>query len=582
MRSSYEMATGQRPFEGKSPSEVIEQIVHSAPKAIGRLNYEVPPELERIIRKCLEKDPGSRYQAAREIVIDLRTLKRDSSPGMTRPVQRPARRRATVAAIGTLLVAAALLAAAWHLRSRGHGGPAIDSIAVLPFANGSNDPQAEYLSDGITESIINSLSQLPQLKVMSRSTVFRFKGSGADAQNIGRQLNVRAVVSGRVSQMADRLVVAAELVNTADGAQLWGERYSRPMSDILTIQEEISREISEKLRIRLSGAEQQRLTRRHTEDPEAYQLYLKGRYYWNKRTASNLERAIASFHQAIEKDPRYALAYAGLADSYALLPEYAGARAEESMLKARAAAQKALELDESMAEAHATLALVEAHFFNHAASEAEIKRAIELKPNYATAYQWYSLHLRRFQRLDEALETILKARELDPLSPIINLNVGLEYYTRGEHAQAIREYESLLSLDPGFAWARTYLGRVLVSVGRCDEALEHLRAGADGTERAGEAVGWLAYGEARCGNVSAARQLLVELLDYFRQGRGAGLELAAVHVAFGDHEHALTQLEEGHAKRDPSLVDLPAEPELAPLRPHPRYRELVRRMGLPP
>lgn len=577
----YEMATGQRPFAGRSPSEIIEQIVHAAPKAIGRLNYDVPPELERIIRKCLEKDPASRYQSAREIVVDLRTLKRDSSPGVIRPERRSSRFRAAILAVTALLVTAAVVAAVWHFRDRTDSRPTIDSIAVLPFANSSKDPQNEYLSDGLTESIINSLSQLPELKVMSRSTVFRFKASDADAQNVGRQLNVRAVVSGRVSQIGDRLIVAAELVNTADGAQLWGEQYSRHMSDILAIQEEISREISEKLRIHLSGPEQQRMTRRPTDDPEAYQLYLKGRYYWNQRTASSLQRAVTLFRQAIEKDPRYALAYVALAESYVVLPEYAGAPAHESMLQARAAAQQALDLDPSVAEAHATLSLVESHLWNHAAAEAQMKRAFELKPNYATAYHWYSLHLRRLHRLDEALEAIMTARELDPLSPIINLAVGVQHYTRGDYAQAIREYDSVLSLAPDFAWARTYVGRVHVTAGRCREGLEHLRAGADRAERAREALGWLAYGEARCSNRSDAERIAAELEQRFNAGRGSAMSLAVSFVGLGDLNAALDTLEKGYAARDGSLIDIPAEPEFEPLRGDPRYRDLMRRIGLP-
>jgi serine/threonine-protein kinase len=574
----YEMATGQRAFHGNSSTEIIEAIVHSQPRAIAQLNYDVPPELDRVIRKCLEKNPESRYQWAREIVVDLKNLKRDSSAEHPPGSATPKWRLGTIAGAATGLLA--LFVIAWyvvHHRASSSTVLPVDSLAVLPFVNTSNDPKNEYLSDGITESIINSISQLPQLKVLSRNSVFRFKGRNVDAQDVGRQLKVRAVVSGRVLQLGDRLTVGAELLDVGDGRQLWGEQYNRKIADIFGIQEEISRDISEKLRIKLSGDQQQRLTKRYTNDPEAYALYLKGRYYWNKRTASGLQRAIEFFQQAIDRDPNYALAYVGLADAYAILPEYSDAPPPDANTRARAAAQKALQIDDSLAEAHASLGAVEQNDWNLSAAGRQFQRAIDLKPNYATARHWSSLNHRRLKELDAALEEIRKAQQLDPLSPIINLNVGLEHWTRGEDEQAIRAYKATLELDPHFGYCYSYLGRVYTLRGQCNEALQLLRKGDDLTEHGSEPVAFLGYGLARCGDRNGALKLAAEL----ERRKASGVYRAILYVGLGDFEKTFEQLEAAYKQRDGSLMDLSCEPEFKPIRADPRYLDLTRRLRLP-
>ncbi|MDQ3258612.1 MAG: serine/threonine-protein kinase, partial [Acidobacteriota bacterium] len=403
----YEMATGRQPFCGANAVETIERITHAQPEAISRFNYDIPAELERIIRKCLEKDRERRYQSARELLIDLRNLQRDSSSVQTVTTERAAPQRHSNWRPVTFAVLAAVILAVVSVGVyllAGRSSKAIDSVAVLPFVNVGADPDTEYLSDGITESIINSLSRLPTLKVMARGTVFRYKGREADAQKVGRELGVGAVLTGRIVQRGDTLIVQADLVNVADGSQLWGERFNRKPTDILAVQEEISQDIANSLRGRLSGAEQQQLVKRYTEDVEAYQLYLKGRYFLeSRRTTTGILRGIDYFQQAIEKDPAYALAYAGLADSYFTLPITSDIPPKEAFPKAKAAAARALEIDGTLAEARTSMGMIKFWYdWDWAGSEGEFKRAIELNPNYSAAHRFYGHLLSNIGRHPEA------------------------------------------------------------------------------------------------------------------------------------------------------------------------------------
>ncbi len=573
----YEMATGRRPFLGRSSTELAEQICHEQPEAIARLNYEIPDELDRIIRKCMEKDPGSRYQSAREVAVDLKNFRRDRSTE-SRLDAPSSRRRRLILRIAAAVVLLAAGVAAWlvlHARTtRGTAFP-VDSLAVLPFAN--SHPEDDYLSDGITTSIIDSLSQLPQLKVMSRSSVFRFKGRNIDPQEIGRQLKVQAIVTGRIATVDDRLAVAAELIDVSDGRQLWGQQYTRPRSDVFVIQGEVSSDISEKLRIKITGEQRQRLTKRHTSNAEAYVLYLKGRYHSGKRTAPELQRAIELFQGAIEKDPTYALAYVGLADCYGLFPDIAGKPLEPWHARAKAAVQKALQIDDTVAEAHATLGYLEQSDWNRDAAEREYRRAIELNPNYATAHQWYSLNLCTSHRLDEGLAQIQKAQQLDPLSPIINYLVGFEQWARGNDDEAIREYRATMDLDPGFGWAYTFLGGVYALRGDCAAALKPLQKGVELTDRSPQALGFLGYGLARCGDRNGALSLESEL-----DRRGASQVAAAlVSAGRGDMDAAFQRLERAYQERDAQLLNVSWEPQYGSIRSDPRYFDLARRVGMP-
>src|SRR5438270_12903526 len=378
----YEMLSGRPAFRGASAVDTMHSVLSSDPPPT-----DVNPSLQRVLRHCLEKNRELRAHSARDVAYELETVS-----GFH---ERPARRRSIW--LAAVLIAGAVLTAALLLWRRPHQTPpateSIDSLAVLPFVNATNDPKSDYLSDGVTDSITNSIAQLPQVKVMSHSTMFRFKGKNVDPQEVGRQLNVRAVLAGRVSQLANRLTVQAELVNVADGSQLWGEQYNRQLSDIFAIEEEIARDISQKLRLRLTGAQEQRLTRRYTADVQAYELYLKGRQFWNKRTPADIQQAARYFQQALDRDHHYALAYAGLADTYALFTQYVDASVPDALQKAKDAADKALEIDPALGEAHATLGLIADSEWHWDVAEEHFRRAIELNPNYATAYQWYGLHL---------------------------------------------------------------------------------------------------------------------------------------------------------------------------------------------
>lgn len=386
----YEMVTGKQPFPGATSAVVFGAILHEQPAAPTRLNPEVPLKLQEIITKALEKDRSFRYQTAADLRVDLMRLKRDVGLGK-----------------------ADLMSEA-KLRPR-TGDEFIDSIAVLPFENASGEADAEYLSDGITESIINSLSQLPQLRVIPRSIVFRYKGRGVDTHTAGRELKAGAVLSGRIIQRGETLVVGAELVDVVRESQLWGERYNRKLADIFAVEEEIAQRISEKLQLKLTRDEKNRLGRRFTDDPDAYQLYLKGRYYWVKRTPDSLRKALEYFEQAIARDGDYALAHAGLADCYILLSFEGIVAPKEGLRKAMAAATKAVAVNGELAEGHTSLALAVAHERNWPQAEIEFQRAIELNPGYWVAHSWYGLFLAGLGRREEAVAEALRAEELEPL-----------------------------------------------------------------------------------------------------------------------------------------------------------------------
>jgi eukaryotic-like serine/threonine-protein kinase len=355
----YEMATGRLPFQGSTATEIIDHIAHAQPEAISRFNYNVPADLERIIRKCLEKDKERRYQSARELLVDLENLKRDSTEGVVAdknpPLQQSNVNRWTLGALALLIMALAGVGI-YLFKHRGQPAEmaAIDSIAVLPLVNASNDANMEYLSDGITESIINSLSQLPQLRVVPRVSAFRYKGRQIDPQAIGREMGVRAVLTGRVVQVGENLSIQTELIDVNTDSQLWGQKYNRKLSDILTLEDEIASQISDKLRLKLTGPEHQQVVKRYTQNTEAYQLYLKGRYYWKKYTKDGAEKSIEYFNKAIEKDPTYALAYSSLADAYVVLGVLY-LPPKETFPKARDAGEKALAIDESLAAGHISM-----------------------------------------------------------------------------------------------------------------------------------------------------------------------------------------------------------------------------------
>jgi TolB-like protein/Tfp pilus assembly protein PilF len=497
--------------------------------------------------------PGHRGSAP----IQSASIARDTGPAITTStLATPARKRA----------------------SRG----VINSLAVLPLVNVSPDAEMEYFSDGITESIINALTQLPKLRVIPRSTVFRYKGPQMDPQQIGRELGVRAVLTGRVLHFGERLVVNAELIDVANESQLWGEQYNRKPADIFEVQEEISREISQKLLSKLSGEEHKRLSKRHTQDTEAYRYYLKGRFYWNKRTEENFRRGIENFRQAIELDPNYALAFAGLADSYILLGFYCAEAPNEVMPKAKAAAVKALELDDSLAEAHNSLAYI--HFtyeWKWSAAEKEFKKAIKLNPKYATVHHWYAFKLAAVGRHDDAIAEMKLARELDPLALIINAEVGWAYYFARRYDKAIEQFQKTVEMDPGFAVTCMFFGLAYTQQERFAEAISELQRGVElsGGSLIMKAI--LGHAHGRAGDRKAAEQIIEEL-SKSPSGYTSAYNLALIYAGLGQTDDALSWLARAVEKHDLFLAWMNVEPMFDTVRSDPRFAELVKRIGLKP
>jgi TolB-like protein/Flp pilus assembly protein TadD len=495
------------------------------------------------------------------------------------------RRLALIVALIVLLAVipiAILVAAYISYRHATNTEVAIDSIAVLPFENQNRDPDSEYLSDGLTESIINNLTQLPNLRVSPRSSVFRFKGKETDPMAIGKELGARAVLTGRLLQRGDSLTISTELLDVRDNKQVWGERYERKLADALAVQQEISREITDRLRLKLSGEEQRQLTRRDTANPEAYQFYLKGRYYWNKRTIENLKKAIEQFQQAADKDPNYALAYVGLADCYSLLEIYAGTPASDTHPKAKAFAQRALQLDGSLAEAHTSLAFADASLWQWEEAEAEFKRAIKLNPNYPTAHQWYSTLLRDMGRLDESLAETKRAQQLDPLSLIIGQNLAMAYLSLGDMTSSVEQSKRVIDLDPAFPRGHWALGLAYLKQGRHSEAIAELQKAVElsGGER--ELLSHLGYGYAISGKVAAALAILKEVQGKYQKHEALAQDVAAIYAGLGDKDQAFAWLEKDFETSSGQLARVRWEPPFESLHSDPRFADLLRRMRLPP
>jgi DNA-binding SARP family transcriptional activator len=455
------------------------------------------------------------------------------------------------------------------------------SLAILPLADAGAGPDAEYLSDGITESIISNLAQLPSLRVMARSTVFRYKGREVDPREAGRELGVRAVLTGRVVRLGERLVIRAELVDTADGAQLWGGQYDRDFSDVLAVQEEIARRISDSLQLKLTGEEQGRLAKRHTASAEAYQFYLKGRYFWYKRTEEALKRSIEYFNQAIEEDPSYALAYDGLSDSYTLLALRGLIPPREALVKAKAAARKALEIDDTLGEAYASLAHVRLHDWDWSGLEEEFKRALELNPGQAMAYHWYSEYLRAMGRADESLAIEEAGQGIDPLSPIESVSLSTAYHYAGMYDQAIEQLRKGLEINPNHFLLHFRLGHSYLQKGMREEAIEEMQRAVTLSGRSAETLMGLGQVYAAAGKRNEMQQVLDELMLHAKEHYVSPYYVAKIHAAGGDREQAFAWLEKACEEHNPDLIELKVEPILAGLRADPRFRDLLRRVGLP-
>ena len=482
-------------------------------------------------------------------------------------------------AIAAVVVVAVLAGAGWLYQSRTGGGVTIDSLAVLPFVNGSGDPNAEYLSDGITESLINSLSQLPHLKVMSRDSAFMYKGKETDARTIGQALGVRAVLKGRVMQRGDDLQISAELVDARDNSHIWGQQYSRKAADIFALQGELAKEMTSMLRMRLTGEDEKRMAKSYTANPEAYQNYLKGRYWWNKRTPEGLNKGIEFFQQAIAKDPTYALAYSGLADCYSELPVYAFVAPKEAIPRAKEAAQKALEIDDTLAEPHASLGFIGTLYEQDwPGAEKHFQRAIELNPNYAMAHRWYGLYLEYTGRLDAAIAEDKRALELDPLSIVINAYTGMTFYFARQYDQAIEQERKTLELDPNFMQAHDFLGLAYVQKAMRKEGTAEFEKALMISPGDVLSLGEVGNAYALGGNRAGAQKVLDQMNELAKQKYVQPMARVMVYVGLGERDKAFEWLEKAYEEH--FVLEIKVDPQFDPLRSDPRFADLLRRMNL--
>ena len=609
----YEMIAGQLPFEGENALEMIGAILKDEPKP---LNSDVPNEITKIINKCLRKNRDERYQTIKDVGNDLKDVKQElelknlmersivpnqdenktqilqattldeiNQTTTNQTVASNPKTKYLAAGLLTLLLAVGGFFGYKYLSPTKQ----IESIAVMPFENKSGNADVEYLSDGMTETLINSLSQIPNLNVKARSTVFRYKGKEFDLKKIAAELNVQAILTGQVVQRGDQMTLNLELIDAKTENVLWGNKYERKASDLVSLQSEIARDVSGKLKSKLSSAEVASVEKNYTANSEAYQLYLKGRFHWNKRQIPEFEKAIVFFKQAIEKDPKFALAYSGLADTYSLIPASGDFRPKEYLPQAKAAALKALELDPTLAEAHASLALVKLFYdYDWAGAEESYKRAIELNPNYATAHQWYSRLLSRSGRHDEAIQEIRKALELDPFSLAINwgMCVILEY--AGRFDEALLQNKKTNELFPNEVSFHFLNGNIYSDQAKYDQAVEEYLLGEKASNAKPEMIaklkeayekgGWGRYGR-------MVQEIHLEELNAKqakdRPGYVKAVDYADAYAWGEDKDKTIEYLKKAYDERDPALVELKVDKTWGFLRDDPRFKELVKKVGIP-
>ena len=615
----YEMLTGRTPFAAETMNDSIAAILTREPSP---LDGSTPAELQRIVRKSLQKNTDERYQTIKDLQLDLKNLKRElefseelersqvpqsvasanvSSESNVTSVQSAAvtthdggsqqrssaeylvgeikSHKKLVTVVLAVLVLTLLGGGYWFFRLRTDSSDEIHSIAVLPFENKSGNQDSEYLSDGLAESLIYRLSQLPNLKVSPTSSVLRYKGKELDVNKIASDLGVNAVMFGRMVQRGDNLTISVELIDARKNQVLWGEQFERKMSELLATQREIATAISEKLQIKLSGDESKGLTKRYTNDNEAYKLYLKGRFYWNKRTGANVEKALEAFKAAADRDPGFALAYAGIADCYAISSTYARKRASDTLPLAKTNALKSIELDSSLAEPHATLGIISHFDWKMDEAEVQFKRAIELNPNYPTAHHWYSRLLRARGRVDEGWAEIKRANELDPLSLVIINNIAEQYIDQGKFDLAVEECNRMIDLDATFWAAHQTLAIAFVKQEKLAEALVEGEKSSELSNQSDASLSLLGHVYARLGRKAEAEALVKELEDRYNNQEADGRDLALIYAGFGDKDKAFAWLEKSYRDHGNFVAVLRLEPLLDPLKNDPRWDDLLRRVG---
>jgi non-specific serine/threonine protein kinase len=551
----YEMATGRQAFSGNTTAVIFQSILDKNPASIARLNPELPSALDRILSKALEKDRDMRYLSAAEMRGDLKRLKRDSDSGHT----------------------AALAPAVKKARTR----KAIESLAVLPLVNTSGDPDSEYLSEGIAESLINSFSQLPKLRVAQQQKSFRYKGAAVDLQDAARELNVQAILTGKIMLRGDTLIVKMGLVDVDKDSQVWGQQYAKKVADILVLQDEIADEVLQALKLKLTGAPKKRAAR-PTESTDAYRLYMKGRFYWAKRTPDSFKKAIEFYQQALNSDPNYALAYAGIADCYSMLgtAAYGTMSPSEAYPRAKAAAQKALALDDSLAEAYASLGMCAMYEWDWTGAERAFRRSLEIRPDNIFARIWYSQLLAAFGRPEEAIAEARQAADIDPLSVSAAASVALMLYLARRYDEAIIAANEAVQIDPSFAATYGYLALIYWAKGQLSKAVEYV-------EKVLELMRqphWVAYAGllyGRTGSPEDAARILKELTETAQHTYVSPYSFSLVYRGMGDIENCRKSMQASFEERNFLLIFLKCAPWNDELRSDPFFDELVRRVGLP-
>jgi TolB-like protein/Tfp pilus assembly protein PilF len=604
----YEMVAARRPFDGPTKSEVVASILNAEPPS---LSENLPDRLRQILSRALSKRPEGRYPTAAQMAFELRGLLSGVDGGAVTALpehasgralaasaggnsgERPSAAGATrrtfpvrAAALGLSAVAVIALALGAYFKIAGRGRE-VKSVAVLPFANSSTDPDSEYLADGLTESLIDRLSRLPGVKVIARSSAFRYKGREGDVRAAARDLGVEAVLTGRIVRRGDALQISAELVEGETGYQLWSGRYTRGLSGLVSLQSELAGDISERLRRELSGEEQRRVTERPTSDAEAYQLYLRGRYHWEKRTREDLRKSIDYFKQAIDKDPGFARAYAGLANAYNVQPTLRAATPQDAFPMSKAAAERALEMDGTLAEARTALAFVKQGYeWKFAEAEEEYRRAIESDPNYAVAHHWYSRLLLQLGRSDEAVAEARRAQDLDPLSLNIGGYLARVYRDIGRYEEALEQARRTLATDRNYANSHLILWTTYEQMGRFGEAADayeiYSALSGDDTGQAARKAARLREGYRRAGAKGYWKAQLEITMEGMKTKYVSPAEVASLYARLGEWDEAFVWLERAYGERDSYLVWLKTYPHFEEMRSDPRFQSLLLRIGFAP
>jgi len=591
----YEMVTGRAPFEGDTPLSIAVKQKTETPEDPRKLNSQIPVDLSNVILRCMEKNKEKRYQSAGELHSELINIEK-GIPTTERivPKRKPITSREITVTFGlkkllipALVVTALVIATViiWQLLPEKEAIPPAPSgkpsIAVLPFTDLSEQKDQEYFCEGLADSIINALTNIQNIRVPARSSAFSFKGKERDINDIGNRLNVETVLEGSIQKVGNKLRITAQLTNVADEYLLWSEQYNRELDDVFAIQDEITLTIVDKLKIKLLGEEKARIGKRHTIDPWAYEAYLKGRYYCNKRSEEGMTKSIEYFKQSIEIDPAYALAYAGLADSYIVLGEWAIYPSKEVYPKAKAAALKALEIDDGLAEAHNALAMIKRDYdWDWSSAEKEFKRAIELNPNYPTAHQWYAEYLSGMGRHEESIAEIKRAQELDPLSLIINTVSGYVFYFARQYDLAIEQCQKTLDLDSTFIPAHYFMGLSYEQKGMYEEAIEELKKGVTVSKESPLLEATLAHVYALAGKRSKAQEILEELKKRSKKKYVFPSGIALIYCGLDEKDQAIKWLEKDYNERSSGMVMLKVDPMLDNLRSDPRFNALLKKIGL--